>query len=251
MLFNKQIITSLALLSVLSLIALSGCRPNVARLDSAEFRDPMIRKAHMKRQEGDKEGAMQCLTRAIDRKPRLAQAHLALGDLYDHYKKDYLLAIYHYQRYLDLRPQTEKRKMIEDMIERAKLGYGATLSGPYATLEARTQVLQKENIKLRNSIRQLRLNLADALKIPPQKTDTDVEPENATIGISDVNQTIEAQIAGTSNDVYYVRKGDTLSKIAGDLYGDHDKWNIIYKANRENIGNAQKIRIGQALIIPR
>jgi nucleoid-associated protein YgaU len=47
-----------------------------------------------------------------------------------------------------------------------------------------------------------------------------------------------------------VRSGDTLSGIAGKVYGDRNKWNIIYAANRDLLPRADSLRIGQVLYIP-
>jgi nucleoid-associated protein YgaU len=55
-----------------------------------------------------------------------------------------------------------------------------------------------------------------------------------------------------SFDYYIVRKGDTLPKISKKVYGDFDKWEIIYEANRDQIAyDPEDIYPGQALKIPR
>lgn len=50
--------------------------------------------------------------------------------------------------------------------------------------------------------------------------------------------------------VYVVKQGDTLGKIAKEIYGKASKWQIIYEANKENIKNPNKIYPGQKLKIP-
>jgi ABC-type amino acid transport substrate-binding protein len=52
---------------------------------------------------------------------------------------------------------------------------------------------------------------------------------------------------------YIVQKGDTLSRIAGKIYGDVSpaSWKRIYEANREVIGpDPSRIRIGMRLTLP-
>jgi nucleoid-associated protein YgaU len=49
---------------------------------------------------------------------------------------------------------------------------------------------------------------------------------------------------------YTVVSGDSLSKIAKKLYGDANKWKVIFEANRNIIKNPDKIRPGQVLEIP-
>ena len=88
---------------------LAGCTSQVREQDALEFSYPAIRKARAKLREGDRQSALALLNRAIDEKPKLAQAHLEVAQLYDDYDRNYVRAIYHYERYLELRPQTEKR----------------------------------------------------------------------------------------------------------------------------------------------
>lgn len=49
---------------------------------------------------------------------------------------------------------------------------------------------------------------------------------------------------------YTVQKGDTLSKISKDLYGDANKYRKIYDANRDQLSDPDKIQPGQVLRIP-
>lgn len=54
-------------------------------------------------------------------------------------------------------------------------------------------------------------------------------------------------------DIYIVKEGDSLWKIAGkkEIYGDPFKWEMLYTANRDVIKNPHRIYPGQILIIPR
>ena len=49
---------------------------------------------------------------------------------------------------------------------------------------------------------------------------------------------------------YTVQRGDSLSKIAQDQYGDGKKWKAIFEANRDQITNPDLIHPGQVLKIP-
>jgi nucleoid-associated protein YgaU len=49
---------------------------------------------------------------------------------------------------------------------------------------------------------------------------------------------------------YVVKKGDTLGKIAEELYGDSNRWREIFEANKEQIENPNLIRPGWELLIP-
>lgn len=53
-------------------------------------------------------------------------------------------------------------------------------------------------------------------------------------------------------EFYEVKKGDTLSKIAEEVYGkgNANKYNMIFEANRPMLTHPDKIYPGQRLIIP-
>jgi nucleoid-associated protein YgaU len=47
-----------------------------------------------------------------------------------------------------------------------------------------------------------------------------------------------------------VKKGDTLSKIAEEFYGDKMLYTKIFDANRDVLSDPNKIKPGQKLLIP-
>jgi nucleoid-associated protein YgaU len=56
--------------------------------------------------------------------------------------------------------------------------------------------------------------------------------------------------AQTGGKTYTVKSGDSLSKIAKRMYGDANKWHLIYEANRDKIKNPDLIHPGQEFTIP-
>ena len=49
---------------------------------------------------------------------------------------------------------------------------------------------------------------------------------------------------------YTIKSGDTLSKVAKEMYGDASQYDKIFEANREVIGDPDKIYPGQQIRIP-
>jgi nucleoid-associated protein YgaU len=49
---------------------------------------------------------------------------------------------------------------------------------------------------------------------------------------------------------YTVQAGDTLSKIAREMYGNANEYNKIFNANRDQLSDPDRIRPGQKLVIP-
>ena len=60
----------------------------------------------------------------------------------------------------------------------------------------------------------------------------------------------EAEAAPKEPRTYTVKSGDSLSKIAKEVYGNAGRWREIFEANTDQIENPSLIRPGQKLIIP-
>ncbi|HKT61684.1 MAG TPA: LysM peptidoglycan-binding domain-containing protein [Gemmatimonadales bacterium] len=56
--------------------------------------------------------------------------------------------------------------------------------------------------------------------------------------------------APSSGQSYTVVKGDSLSKIAKQFYGNASQWKKIYEANKDTIKNPDLIYPGQTITIP-
>ena len=52
------------------------------------------------------------------------------------------------------------------------------------------------------------------------------------------------------SNIYVVKKGDTLSAISKEFYGDANKYMDIFNANKDKLTDPNKIFPGQELIIP-
>jgi nucleoid-associated protein YgaU len=56
--------------------------------------------------------------------------------------------------------------------------------------------------------------------------------------------------AGGGANTYTVQSGDTLSKISKHFYGDANRYQKIFEANRDVLSDPDKIKPGQVLKIP-
>jgi nucleoid-associated protein YgaU len=69
-------------------------------------------------------------------------------------------------------------------------------------------------------------------------------------GIETVNEEIEVSASAAEAQFYTVKKGDTLSAIAKNFYGDANKYPRIFEANKPMLTHPDKIYPGQNLRIP-
>jgi nucleoid-associated protein YgaU len=69
-------------------------------------------------------------------------------------------------------------------------------------------------------------------------------------GIGSVDDQMQAVQAAPEATFYEVKPGDTLSKISKQFYGDANKYNQIFEANRPMLKDADEIYPGQRLRIP-
>ncbi|MBK8620632.1 MAG: peptidoglycan-binding protein LysM [Saprospiraceae bacterium] len=69
-------------------------------------------------------------------------------------------------------------------------------------------------------------------------------------GISCVDDRISVVQTEPESSFYEVKKGDTLSKISKEYYGDMMKYNIIFEANKPMLTSPDLIYPGQVLRIP-
>jgi LysM repeat protein len=271
-----------------SAVIFYGCAPEIKDVEEAELRDVYVKKAKSRIESGDKQEATELLEQAITRKPLNATAHLQLAMLYDTSATNFLKAIYHYQRYLELRPDAEKKTMVKELIKKAELNYLAGFSEQYRELEKQIATLREENVKLKTELASLptaKKSTPPQLSpqqqppptqqqpTPPETSEASDKSELATTqhgGLSDQPSAdikkVEKQkivrkavpeknstqpISTPQGTTYTVQAGDTLSKIAACFYQNPRLWKKIYEANKSVLGNNEKLRKGQVLIIPK
>jgi len=74
---------------------------------------------------------------------------------------------------------------------------------------------------------------------------------DSSLPSSQRSQAAGASAGGSgSNKTYTVKAGDTLSKIAKDIYGNANEYHRIFEANRDKLQSPDKIQVGQELVIP-
>ena len=244
-LYVKSVINAL-IKGVFIALLFSGCGDSAGSLDRSEEQHPLLRKAKAKLASQDTEAAIKLYYEVLDSNPTLARAHLELGLVFDEHKEDYIRSIYHYQRYLELRPNTEKSQLIEDAMRHARLAYAASLPNRPSDAIKEIASLQDEVANLQRRNRDMlveleRLKGRDVARIEP----------DAEVAVQKVDE--PAPPPPKKNDeprFYVVKSGDTLTKISKRVYGSSNHYLKLYQANRKIMKSPQDLKIGQKLTIP-
>ena len=238
---------------ILSLILLSGCDKKAETVEAREERDPYVKAGQQFMEEQKWQEAVDSFKMAIEKDPLMARPHLDLAIIYQNLvqtspqvPRNYIHAIYHYDRYLELRPTTEKADMIQQQNAKILKAFANLVISSSPDI----QNLIKERETLLQTVKELKSQLAS-----PQNQ-TAAAPVQQEAG-QNVTQTVpksadSSAAASTGNpEIYHVVSGDTLSTIAAKFYGNSGKWDIIFQANSDRLASPNDLKAGQTLVIPR
>ena len=103
-----------ALFLVLGL-GLSGCFPS-GRSQLDEEKDPHFLAGKSRVNALDYEGALDCFEKALEANPHSSLAHFEAGLLYERQAQGHAAAIYHFQRFLQLRPNSGYADVVKQHI---------------------------------------------------------------------------------------------------------------------------------------
>lgn len=211
----------------------------------------------------DYRSAAEAYEQALQVNPEFAPAHLEAGLLYDDKLNDPISAIYHYRRYLALKPDSDKRQLVQDFIERAKLTLAAKLPqspivdpGELTRLQNEKTTLMQENTQLKSRVAELEKALAGRVSRPvavapvppaPAPPRTPVAPAAAPIATP---VAVARPATAPRGRTHTVQKGDTLYSLALQYYGTRAAWDKIYQANRAALSHKDQLKLGQELVIP-
>ena len=264
----------------LSLLALAffaacfcGCERSGPITDAEAGREANYQRAKKSYEDHDFQAAAEFYKRALVVNPEFAEAHLELGLVCDNKLSDPISAIYHYRRYLELRPDSEKKQLVSDFIERAKLSLAAKLPqspivdpAELTRLQNEKAALLQENAQLRTQISELEkaaslptpgkallqttAPASTAAPVPAVATASQPTPAPPTIvaaaSVIGSTETTESSAAR----IHVVQKGDTLYSLALRYYGTRSAWDRIYQANRNGLPSRDQLKVGQQLLIP-
>ncbi len=123
---------------MLGVLLLAGCAENDRVKTAAEIDEPAYREGQALLKSGRRQEALNAFLRVIDKRGEDApESHLEIGLLYAQHINDPLSAIYHFKKYLALRPNSPQAPLIRQRIDAATREFARTL--PAQPLENQLQ----------------------------------------------------------------------------------------------------------------
>jgi len=211
----------------------SGCVQGGHHVD--DERDSHFQRGRILASAQDFKGAAEEFEKALEDNPRSAAAHFELGSLYDTKFNDYAAAIYHYDRLLQLRPDSKRAALVEERIRgcREELAKGEFPLPNSRNLQREVDRLNAENLLLKQQLEALKKQGSASATFAP----SGVEPRRYAA----------APFPATSFHprVHIVQPHETITAIAAE-YGM--KASAVLAANPQT--DPRRLRIGQSLNLP-
>ncbi len=245
----------------------------------AETNEPGYEEGRRLLRQGKEQEALASFTRVIEsRSDGAPESHLEVGLLYDEEIKDPIAAIYHFRKYLELKPNSPQSDLVRQRIDNSIKNFARTL--PAQPLENQimrndlldvVESLKKENNRLKDEVAMLRSNaslggssrpmVADLTS--PARSSAAVRSATSPISIVPMNDEAARPTArptrpedaaarpAQSGRTHVVAKGDTLYGLARKYYNSSARVNDIVAANRGILNSVNDpLQIGMQLVIP-
>lgn len=244
-----------AMLAVICSVMWSGCFPS-SRGQLSEEKEPHFLNGRSLVNAMDYQGAIHAFGKALEVNPHSAAAHFELGWLHADKASDPAAAIYHYQRYLELRPGAENAETVGQHIFRLKQELAkAVLPMPTTPgIQREFEQLASENRRLQMELESLRAAYAsraanvsvspESVSRPTQGHDT-LMALQATASPLPSNPVRPVSASPLSARTHKVQSGETPFSIARK-----------YRVNVERLLSAnpglnpRRLQVGQTLNVP-
>jgi len=245
------------------LVFLIGCsRGNVEVVSETDEKQYQLAQDY--KAQGRMEAALSAFLRVIDARRDAAESHLEAGYIYLRTMKDPIRSIYHFDRYLQFKPQSAQAGQVRQLIETAQKEFARQLPAqPYEgdldridlmdlvkSLKEENDSLKRELMAATARVEQLQNVLGQARRSTP--TVAPEEPEIQMTRPVAVNAVSDAPTPSPTDAprTYTVQSGDSLSGISRRFYGTPSRWIDIFQANRDRLSSENALRVGQTIRIP-
>lgn len=247
---------------LLLLLTLAGCLPSNEPVD--DEKDPHFQEGRNLVNSEDFKGATEEFELALQTNPHSAAAHFELGWLYEK-AGDYAAAIYHYERHLQLQPDSPHAATVKERIQGCKqeLGNSEFPLPNSQNLQKEVDRLTTENATLQQQVVSLQAQLAAKPAVvvaqptpqpqsQPQPTSKPgptqaqaVQPVHTTVTAPHESAQLPSTMREGHPKFYVVKEHDTIRAI-GLRFGL--KPSAILAANPRV--DPRKLHVGQTLNLP-
>jgi LysM repeat protein len=247
---------------------LSGCfDPVEGPVD--EQKNPYFQAGKERVSARDYKGAIEAFEKALEINPHSALAHFELGVLYEQHDEEenhFVVAMYHYKRTVDLRPNAYPADNARLRIAgcRQELVKSESLAPVYQTMQRDLDRLKEENLQLRRQLEAWQAQAAGRIFPPvnsasasnqissgasPTRTAVVSIRNDASINGSSATPPRDPAglppVAGGATRLHTVKQGDTPSSIARQY---RVKVEALLAANPAL--EPRRLRVGQSINIP-
>ena len=228
------------LLPILCFLLFSSCGPSGPVIQEVD--DPAFERGKSYLKVGKETEALDEFLSVTRRMVECPKSHLEAGRLLLtlESRKDPVASIYHFRRFLLLKPESREASKVEQLIVTAEREIIRDLPGEpyddYLDLIA----LKEENAKLKRQVLDYQARLGEPVG--------EVVPT-----VSPVTPPVDRPAQPTPPPVirsYVVKKGDSLYAISRKFYGDSSHIDRIFQANRDSLPSKDSLKVGQTLRIP-
>ncbi|MBO7147163.1 MAG: LysM peptidoglycan-binding domain-containing protein [Lentisphaeria bacterium] len=249
----------------------SACKEDYA---GKEQNHPLFKKAMTAAKSADYQEASKHFEDFLVLCPKSSRTHYELANIYGDNMNDYVKAVYHFGKWLEMNPNSQDSGEIITLRDNAKKNLFKQMQEEYkddAALNAAAEELTKTKAELEKYVKYIEeqknyvaalekqnAQMKDMLKnarTTRQRTRTAVtKQENKQQNQAAVKQTkntkqTTAQKQGSVIANHTVQKGETLVKISQKYYGSRMYYKLIANANKGKIKGMQ-VRVGQVIVIP-
>ncbi len=246
--------------AVLYILSSGGCDFG-AEKKLGETDEPFYVRAQEELRKGNIQDALGLFLKVTEKRRDAAESHLELGRIYLTKLDNPIRSIYHFEKYIELKPNSPSSPMVRQMIGTAQKKFATSLpESPFENnfrrieLEDLLRRVQKENLDLKQ-----KLNVAHSIIDKLESSQRVVVSKDATFAYSPPQRPPRRAEHSASNNrerreipaTYTAQPGDSLSSISRRVYGTPNRWLDIFKANRDRMSTPESLRVGQTLRIPR
>jgi tetratricopeptide (TPR) repeat protein len=241
------------LLAVLCGLVLCGCHPG-GRATVDEEKEPQFLIGRSRVNAMNFRGAIEAFEQALEMNPRSAAAHFELGWLYAEKEADEAAAIYHYQKYLQLRPNASNAENIRQHILRLKhelakavmpIPPSSDLLRQLDQVVQEKQQLQGEVDRLQRQIAQISAAQASVAPRPELRTSATAFATRSN-PVAPTTSSLRTPTTLSTRANYRIKDGDTLMSIARR---HNVRLESLQAANPRL--DARRLQPGQTIVIPR